>query len=75
MEVGKLDMIGQLVGKRGEGSLFYAFPGATEAEVVAGALVPEEAREEGECPASLRCSVPLSPPQEGPGADSWHPLL
>lgn len=42
--------------------LFYAFPGATEAEVVAGALVPEEAQAEGECQflASPRWLVPIS---------------
>lgn len=34
-----------------------AFLGVTEAEVVAGALVPEEAQEEGEC--QFLASVPV----------------
>ena len=34
-----------------------AFLGVTEAEVVAGALVPEEAQEEGEC--QFLSSVPV----------------
>lgn len=39
--------------------LFYAFPGATEAAVVAGALVPEEAQEEGECQFVASLPIPI----------------